>query len=289
MSAPIITLTTDFGQGSPYVAQLKGVLLSALPIPGLQIIDISHELPAHDRRATELLLRSTAWAFPLGTVHLLVVDPGVGSKRRALAARSHGMFFVGPDNGILARPIRADPQAEVVQLDRSAHFRHPLSSTFHGRDLFAPIAAELAAGVDLQTLGSPLPADDIQPSLLPEPERAGPHWLGHVLGADRFGNLTSNLHHTAIDLSAPVVLVRSDDERSALDDNVVVHTTYADADPDDAPFALVGSDGYLELARREGSAATALAPTDSLRIRVAIKGHVADPHQDSDLSPAGRE
>jgi S-adenosylmethionine hydrolase len=235
----LIVLTTDFGPGSTYVAEMKGVLLSANP--EARIIDASHALPAHDVQAAELYLRTVAWAFPLGAVHLVVIDPGVGSARRGIALVSRGMYFVGPDNGVLGR-MAAVKDARCVHLDRDEFFRQPVAPTFHGRDIFAPIAAELAAGLPLEAVGSPI--TDWLPSRLPRAVQEHQRWAGAILGADRFGNLTTNL---------PARLLR---EFSVVRTNlgeVPVHESYSDV-PVGQLLALAGSDGYVELACREGSA-----------------------------------
>src|SRR5687768_15831145 len=137
---PLIALTTDFGAGSAYVAQLKGVLLSALP--EARLLDVTHGVPAGSIREAELVVRAVAFALPLGTTHIVVVDPGVGTPRRGIAVHAAGMTFVGPDNGVLGIPA-AMPGARAVTLDRPHLFREPVAPTFHGRDIFAPVAAEL--------------------------------------------------------------------------------------------------------------------------------------------------
>jgi S-adenosylmethionine hydrolase len=240
---PLITLTTDFGAGSAYVAQVKGVLLSALPTA--RLVDVTHELPAHDIAAAEVCLRGTAFSFPLGTTHLVVVDPGVGTARRALAVQARGMTFVGPDNGVLGVAL-AQPGARVVNLDRPELFRHPVASTFHGRDLFAPVAAELAAGLDLDQVGQSI--TDAQPSTLPPARFDVDSASGEVLAADRFGNLTTNLGVGELERCFG-------DWQASVDGRPLRRcATYGDADRGDL-VVLAGSDGYLEVAVREGSAA----------------------------------
>ncbi|HET6343353.1 MAG TPA: SAM-dependent chlorinase/fluorinase, partial [Myxococcota bacterium] len=182
MSLPLITLLTDFGWGSSYVAQLKGVILSSLP--EARVVDVSHAVTQHGIREGELLLRGTAFAFPQGTVHVAVVDPGVGGARRPIAVASRGMWFVGPDNGLLAGPL-AQRGARAVVLDRDDLFRKPVAPTFHGRDIFAPVACELAAGLTLEDVGSPL--TNPVASTLPAPVLDATHVLGETLLADRFG------------------------------------------------------------------------------------------------------
>ncbi len=240
MTRPVIALTTDFGVGSPYVAQMKGVLLSASP--DIVLVDVAHDLPAYDVRTAELLLRSTAFAFPLGTVHLVVVDPGVGGPRRAIAVAVRGMSFVGPDNGVLGA-LAAVQGAETVVLDRTALHRTPTAPTFHGRDIFAPVAAELAMGLPLAEVGTRI--TDAKPSTLPLALERGGALHGVTLGADRYGNLTTNI------LSSWLGVVEVNGKRPR------VVRTYAEASHGEL-VALSGSDGYVEIAKREGSAAAEL-------------------------------
>lgn len=242
MNRPVVTLSTDFGSGSAYVAELKGVLLSALP--DVTIVDINHDIPPYSLRHAELGLRRTAFAFPLGTVHLLIVDPGVGTgTRRPIAVQARGMSFVGPDNGILALPL-AQPDARCVVLDKPEFWR-PLSSTFHGRDLFATVAAELAGGLTLDDVGSPIAIADTHPSHLPTLRKDQQVFQGETLLADRFGNLTTNISKSVAQTIQNITV----DGRS-----VRLVDTYGAA-PRGELVAMWGSDGYLEIAMREASAA----------------------------------
>lgn len=243
-SAPIVALTTDFGWGSSYVAQLKGVLLSALP--GVTLVDVAHDVPAFDLIAAALLMRDVAFSLPLGTTHLVVVDPGVGTSRRPIAIEARGMRFVGPDNGILG-PVLEQPQARAVVLDRPAFWREPLASTFHGRDLFAPVAAELAGGLALDQVGSPDTGLRGSPWNAPTRHPDGTR-AGTTLGADRFGNLTTNLPMSWV-RRGERVLVGPHEPRWV--------STFGDAAPGEL-VVLAGSSGYVEVAVREGSAADRL-------------------------------
>jgi S-adenosyl-L-methionine hydrolase (adenosine-forming) len=242
--APLIALTTDFGLSSPYVAQVKGVLLSALP--RVRLLDVAHDVPAHSIRHAEVILRVAAFAFPIGTVHIVVVDPGVGTSRRPLAVEAAGMFFVGPDNGVLGIALE-QPGAVCVVLDRPHLFRQPLSSTFHGRDLFAPVAAELAAGLPISEAGSLV--HDAVPSTLPRPVRHGGRVRGVTLVEDTFGNLLTNIPSHWCGPS-PVVTVGG--KRATW-----VHT-YGEG-PASELLAMAGSDGFVEIAMKQQSAAQALS------------------------------
>ena len=235
----LIALTTDFGVGSSYVAQMKGVLLASNPT--CQLVDVSHGVQPQNLLEAALLLRGVAFAFPLGTVHLVVVDPGVGTQRRAIAIEVNGTFFVGPDNGVLGG-IAQLPGAKTVHLDKSFFFREPVSNTFHGRDVFAPIAAELSAGIRLSEVGTPI--EDPKPGILTEPTQVKANLIGEILGPDSFGNLLTNLPGYKIDQSSPLVT-------HGLSLSWV--ETYQQA-PIGELVGLIGSDGFVEVALRDGSA-----------------------------------
>ena len=234
---PLVTLLTDFGTADGYVGEMKGVLLSIAD--AARVTDIAHDLPAHDVEAARLALARYWMRFPAGTVHLVVVDPGVGSPRAALAVECEGRFLVGPDSGVLS-PALLHPDVRCVALPVPPG----ASPTFHGRDVFAPAAAQLAMGVPLDALGAPYG----EPLVRRTPEatrRADGAVSGMVLTIDRFGNLITNLMSRrggTIELAGrSLPLVR----------------TYADVAAGEL-VALVGSSGLIEIAVRDGSAAEAL-------------------------------
>lgn len=245
MARPIITLTTDFGLGR-YVAQMKGAILAVCP--EAQIVDVAHDVPPQDLIAAAFLLRDVAHAFPVGTVHVVVVDPGVGTARRALAveagARAPGQRFVGPDNGVLAG--FAEGGSAHLIAERSL-MRASVSHTFHGRDVFAPVAAHLAAGTPIASVG-PLVGDPVRLPL-PEARVTEDQVQGEVLFADTFGNLVTNIEVSQLpkgelaSLAVEIGWARIEG----------VHRTYADAERQ-AMVAVIGSSGRLEVAVREGSA-----------------------------------
>jgi len=251
MHAPLIALTTDYGSSSHYVAQLKGVIYSALP--DARIVDVIHDIPPQSLLHAEVALRATAFAFPLGTVHVVVVDPGVGTSRRGIAVQARGMTFVGPDNGVLGITVAA-PGARVVVLDRRGYWREPVAATFHGRDIFAPVACELAGGVLLEEVGSPI--DDPLPSNLPQPYIEPGRVVGEVLISDTFGNLLTNI---------PGALV-GDDWRVTVAGRLTERGATYEEGPRRRLIALVGSDGYLEIAMRQTSAARELGAAEGLRV-----------------------
>jgi S-adenosylmethionine hydrolase len=240
---PVILLT-DFGQGDHYAGVLHAVLVREAA--GVERIDLSHEVPPGDVWAASYLLRC-AWPFlPDDAVVLVVVDPGVGTSRRAVVVRLGGRWLVAPDNGVATAVGRPD---EAVALDAEAMGSSPLSATFHGRDLFAPAAARLARGEPASALGSTVNDCDLVPCPLPEPERSERGWLGAIVHIDRFGNLVTNL--PASRLRGDAEVLRPVQRRFRR-----VHT-YGQADEGEV-VVLEGSSGLLELALNRGSAAAAL-------------------------------
>ena len=236
----IITLLTDFGTADSYVAEMKGVLLSRAP--NVVLVDISHQVAPGDVRAGQYLLGRSWRRFPPGTVHLAVVDPGVGTARRALAAdeAGGGHRFVAPDNGLLSF-LPADARFVSLLVPSSA------APTFHGRDVFAPAAAALATGAPLEGLGTPVTNPIRSP--LPTPHHDGTAVMGEVLYVDRFGTLVSNIPASAVE---PGVRIRV-----AGTDVGPVRRTFADVERG-ALVALAGSGETVEIAVRDGSAARLL-------------------------------
>ena len=231
--SPIVTLLTDFGTADGYVAEMKGVILTAAP--GAVIVDITHDIPAHDVDAGRLALARCWRRFPTGTVHVAIVDPGVGTSRAALAVMSDGHAFVGPDNGILTPPLLTG-HAEAVSLPIPA----AAAPTFNGRDVFAPAAAALARGEPIGSLGTPVHAPVVRRT--PEPRRLDDGVIaGEVIAIDRFGNAITNL----VGVRGGTVEVAG---------NVLpMARTYGDVLPG-VLTALCGSNGLIELAVRDGSA-----------------------------------
>lgn len=245
---PIITLTTDFGQRDGFVGIMKGVIMGICP--QTHLIDLSHEVePQNVRQAAYILQRAVPF-FPNGTVHLAVVDPGVGTERRALAARLGKQFFVGPDNGLITLLLdRAESQREnieIVQLDRDEYWLTPPSSTFHGRDIFAPCAAYLACGTPLRELGTPI-TDPVRLSF-PSPERHGKTWKALIVYVDRFGNLITNLPATLLGEQRSVRIHIGGYRIEGL------ASSYAHRPPGSL-VAVIDSDGFLEIALVNGNAA----------------------------------
>ncbi|QPJ66371.1 MAG: SAM-dependent chlorinase/fluorinase [Candidatus Nitrohelix vancouverensis] len=184
---PIVTLTSDFGLRDPFAGILKGVIWNIAP--KARIVDLTHEIEPQNIRQAALTLESAAPYFPKGTIHLAVVDPGVGSERRAMAVDCGDCYFVGPDNGLASALLT--PRSKCYELNKKKYFLSPLSATFHGRDVFAPIAAWLAKGTPISQLGRKI--TDAQRLSFPGPERKGDTLKGEILHVDRFGNLSSNI------------------------------------------------------------------------------------------------
>lgn len=234
---PIITLLTDFGTADGYVGEMKGVLLTM--VPDAELVDITHDIPPQDVECARLSLARVWQRFPEGTVHLVVVDPGVGSSRAALAVSSDARYLVGPDNGVLS-PALLMPGARAVELA----ILPGVSATFHGRDVFAPAAAALARGEPIDAIG--LVGCNPIVRRTPEPRRcADGSMAGEVILVDRFGNAITNL----IALRGGIVDVSSR--------GIPIRKIYADV-PSGAPVAVVGSSGFVEIAVRDGNAANAL-------------------------------
>lgn len=259
MSRPVITLTTDFGQADGYVAAMKGVILSICP--QVELVDITHEVRPQGVQQAAYLLSFAARHFPPGTVHLVVVDPGVGTGRRAIGVHSGRALFVAPDNGVLSLALAQDPAREAVHL-LEPRFRLPeVSATFHGRDIFAPAAAHLACGADLQEMGPSIPVSDL--CLLsissPEADESGT-WQAEILHVDRFGNLITNF--LAPESAAPLIITAGGERIPGLS------RTFADVEPGEL-VAYVGSGGYVEIAVREGSAAGRLGLDVGAPVRFA--------------------
>lgn len=248
---PTITLTTDFGLTDPYVGVMKGVIAGICP--EATVIDISHAVPPQDVPSGARML-SVAWKFfPAGTVHVAVVDPGVGSDRPILASSFAGHLFLAPDNGLLDAVLAEAPDALGHCVQERSFFRPEISNTFHGRDIFAPVAAHLASGrASIESLGPPVSRDAWTRLALPVPSTRGDGAiLGRIVAVDHFGNLITNIPaHCVADWANAIIALEGAVIRGTVD-------TYANA-PLGATIALVGSSGHLEISVVSGSAAVNL-------------------------------
>ena len=259
----IITITTDFGLEDAYVGIMKGVILSISP--GATIVDLCHGISPQNVLAGALALEAAVECFPAGTIHLAVVDPGVGSHRRAVAVQGNRHLYVGPDNGVLTLALQKDPMVRAVSLTNSHYHRSIVSATFHGRDIFAPVAGYLAAGVDLAELGQPISA--LVPLPVPMVRRFPGMIEGEVIHVDRFGNLITNVRAEELSVLAQV------NDFACLQVEIgsahipCISRTYSDVPPG-ALVAYVGSTDRLEIGVRNGSAARYLGASVGFPVAV---------------------
>lgn len=246
----IVTLLTDFGLSDHYVAAMKGVMLSICP--DVQLVDISHEVTPFSVAEAAYTL-AQAWSFfPPGTVHLAVVDPGVGSSRRPLLAEAGGHRFVYPDNGILTLILDRAASAIVRHITSERFFRQPVSQTFHGRDIFAPVAAHLAGGVPVDEFGVVI-RDDIRLPLTAPLKTSQGAWTGGILKIDRFGNIITNFvwENFSFIVEVPFELRFPGQSVTRWSPN------YSEA-KHSHPFVMRGSTGFLEVSLNQGNAAVLL-------------------------------
>jgi len=193
---PIVTLLTDFGMQDPFVGIMKGIILGLCPEAG--IVDLCHEVRPFDIQGASFLLQSAVGCFPEGAIHLAVVDPGVGSGRRPILAEIDGRLFVAPDNGILGYPMASGQRCVVRQLSATEFWRHPVSASFHGRDIFAPVAGHLAAGVSPERFG-PIVHDPVRLEIPCPTMDASGAVRGQVVWIDRFGNCITNIARSDVE------------------------------------------------------------------------------------------
>ncbi|MGA8029388.1 MAG: SAM-dependent chlorinase/fluorinase [Bryobacteraceae bacterium] len=261
--SPIITLTTDFGLADHYVGTMKGVLLSRCP--SARLVDISHEVPPFSIYSGAYTIAQAAPYFPPGTVHLVVVDPGVGTERKALLVEAAGQFFIAPDNGVLSMIVASEdsPKAHEI-MNRDLWVDSP-SSTFHGRDVFAPVAAAIAnRSAKPSDVGPRLKQIELLPDLESEQKDRGV-WTGRVLSIDRFGNVITNFKASEFGTIATGGFAI----RARNHEITVFQRTFGDAPPH-LCFAYFGSSGYLELGIKQESAAQFLqvSPGQSIMLRI---------------------
>src|SRR5215510_11062514 len=253
MARPVIALLTDFGSRDHYAGTMKGVALGICP--DATLIDITHDLPPHDVLAGALELAACYRYFPSNTIFLVVVDPGVGSARRGIAAEAGDYRFVAPDNGGLTVVFDEMPPKRIVELTERRYARATVSRTFEGRDRFAPAAAWLAKGVELSALGRP--AGAVQRLDVPSPQVTDEQITGQVLRVDRFGNLVTNIDRKTFDRIVAAEGVGTLEIRIGSHQVGKMVSTYADAAPGDV-CALFGSSEHLEIAANGSSAAARL-------------------------------
>lgn len=244
----IITLTTDFGLVDPFVAIMKGVILGIAP--NARLVDVTHEIGSYDIVEAALLLDSSYRYFPEGTIHVVVVDPGVGSERRPMAAAANGHIFVAPDNGVLTLVLQGDataPSPSAYRITNESLFRNPVSNTFHGRDIFASVAAHLARGIPIESVGPRIV--DFVKKPPPNPRPQGGRLIGAVLRIDRFGNIITNLRRENLPSDFSIKIADLSITRLC--------SSFSEAESGEF-FAIEGSTGFIELALNQGSAAEKL-------------------------------
>jgi S-adenosylmethionine hydrolase len=257
----IITLTTDFGEGSRYVAAMKGVILSINP--HARIVDLCHTIPPQDITAGAIALAETAPFFPADTIHVAVVDPGVGGERRILYARIGSQQFIAPDNGLLGRLASRERPTKIVVVDEERFWRPDVSHTFQGRDIMAPVAARLSLGLSPDELGGPI--DRLTDLPWPEVQRVANQIDGEVIEVDSFGNLITNITREML-AGAPTdesVSITCDEHQTQ-----GLFTTYSDQPPMTL-VALIGSGGKLELAIVDDNASLMLGVKRGAPVRVS--------------------
>ncbi|MEX2288451.1 MAG: SAM-dependent chlorinase/fluorinase [Planctomycetaceae bacterium] len=262
MPSPIITLTTDFGTTDSYVAQMKGTILTINP--SATLVDITHAIPPQDVARAAMVLDEIVDAFPAGTIHLAVVDPGVGTSRAILAAELGSQRFVAPDNGLLTILVRRLPRGRTVRLTAERFWRRPVSATFHGRDIMAPVAAHWSTGVDIAELGDAYDGGLTEFSV-DQPATSARVVIGKVAWIDSFGNLVTNIDASLLPMESrreTLVELGRHQIRG-------IDRCYADR-PDGILIAIVGSSGRLEIAISGGSAASHTKLASGERVRVVL-------------------
>ena len=249
---PLITLMTDFGIEDTFVGVMKGVITGICP--EARIVDVSHAIPRFDMVEAAFRLREAYPYFPQGTIHVIIVDPGVGSDRSIVAMEANGHFFLAPDNGALCLVEEERGHSALVSVTNKEKFLPNVSASFHGRDIFAPVAAHLAAGTDVSELGAPM--DALHPLGIPEIEVAQDGAIsGVVLWCDHFGNMITNIRGEFLQAERGGRNIRVHVGRKVIEG---LSGTYADV-PEGRLLAMIGSFGALELAVRLGSARDMLA------------------------------
>jgi S-adenosyl-L-methionine hydrolase (adenosine-forming) len=261
----IVTFTTDFGLSDPFVGIMHGVVLKISP--ETTIVDICHEVSSHNVLEGLWTIAQAYRFFPRHTVHVVVVDPGVGSERRPIIVETDDYVFVAPDNGVLSLVEAREPEFRVRHITAERYFLQPVSQTFHGRDIFAPIAGWLSRGVALTEFGPEISDYVRQP--LPAVERLGDNRLrGVVLKVDKFGNLITNISQP----DAPSLFVASPPQfRLLIAGKTIRRLCHSYAEGHEALFAIVGSSGYLEISARQSSAAEKLAAGIGTPVEIIVE------------------
>jgi len=247
-TAPV-TLLTDFGTADYYVGAVKAVVLTKNP--AATVVDISHDIPPQDIEAAAFVLLACYRSFPPGTVHVVVVDPGVGSDRRAIVVRAGGQFFVAPDNGVLSYILEKELDPRVVQITSQEYFAQPVSNTFHGRDVFAPVAAMISLGASLDSIGPEI-KDPVRLEPLKPVAGKGKKVKGRIIHIDRFGNCVTNIDQTCSPNGFTGASLNVKGTR------IESFRAYYGEGKSGKLFAIWGSAGFLEISVQNRSAAKML-------------------------------
>jgi S-adenosylmethionine hydrolase len=263
MARPVIALLTDFGTRDHYAGTMKAVVLGLCP--DVTLVDISHDIPPHDVMTASLELAASYKYFPQSTIFLVVIDPGVGTARRGIAAETSDYRFVAPDNGVLTAVLKEAPAKRIVELTERRYARPTVSKTFEGRDRFAPAAGWIAKGVDLSALGRP--AGESQQIAIPVPQIKDDALVGEVLRVDHFGNLVTNIDHKLFDKfsQSATIEMLADIHRIPR-----VVSTYAEAVAGEV-CALFGSTDHLEIAINAANASERLGLTRGSPVTIRKK------------------
>ena len=263
MAQTLVTFTSDFGTREQYVGAVKGVVLSINP--DMRLVDLSHEVPSHDVLAGAFTVVGSCPLFPSGTVHLVVVDPGVGSERRGIIASTERHLYVAPDNGVLSLLMEREHVSRVVSIEAEHYYRQPVSATFHARDIFGPVAAYLSKGVDILKFGPEI--SDYKKLVLPARKQLDDGSMeGFILHIDKFGNATTSF--TPADLPTQET---GGCRGFRIGDKLVERRVeyYSDGAEQEA-FYLTGSSGYVEIAAFKQSAARLLGLRRGMKVTLVI-------------------
>ncbi|MFO7560532.1 MAG: SAM-dependent chlorinase/fluorinase [Desulfobacterales bacterium] len=250
----VITLTTDFGISDPYVGMMKGIILTVNP--AARVIDLSHSIEPQNLVQAGWVIKTAFTAFPAGTVHVIVVDPGVGTDRRIIAVEAGNYIFLAPDNGVLTFVMEEIEAGRVYHIDNRDYFLKKISRTFHGRDIFAPVSAHISTGIDIGKMGTKIHANDLVTL-----DRSRPHiadngrLTGSIMNIDRFGNLTTDISKELLKKSFPeispdrlFIQIKANEIKGLSESYQNVEKNF--------PLAIIGSSGFLEIALNCGSAAS---------------------------------
>lgn len=266
---PVITLLTDFGLQDEYVGVMKGVILSINP--RVHLVDIIHNITRHDIIQAALAINASFRYFPKGSIHVVVVDPGVGGKRKVICLQQEGHFFVAPDNGVLTMVIQDGKVEKICAISNQKYFLKPVSDTFHGRDIFAPAAAHLSKGVDMLCLGEEIAISNINRLDIPVPTvNAADELVGAVISIDHFGNLITNISQANLarfkdDARLNEVVIRLGRYRIQ-----GVSKSY-DSVKTGSPVAIFGSRNLLEISLNQGDARTYFRARTGQAVRLNLK------------------